>query len=81
MTVTTELPTRTIDNNGIVRFTVNGQPHNDTGPAIIYPDGTQIFCQRGLLHNDTGPALVLANGSTYHYTNGHPVETDTAAAA
>lgn len=81
VTVTAEPPIRTVDNNGIIRFTVNGQPHNDNGPAIEYPDGTQIFCQHGMLHNDNGPALILPNGTTYHYRNGHPADHDTAVAA
>ena len=81
VTDTALTPIQTIDNDGIHRWTVNDRPHRDDGPAIVYPDGTQVFCQHGLLHNDTGPALILPNGNTYHYMHGQPVDTETAAAA
>jgi hypothetical protein len=40
-------------------------------PAIVYPDGTLIWCKNGLRHRDGDkPAFIGANGTVVWYKNG-----------
>jgi len=48
----------------------NGRPHRDNGPAVIDPDGTEIWMQHGLLHNEHGPAIKRPNGYEAYWVKG-----------
>lgn len=49
----------------------NGVFHREDGPAIIFPDGSEMYYQNGLLHRGNGePAIVLANGTKSWYVRG-----------
>lgn len=39
------------------------RPHRLDGPAIIYPDGSQVWCRNGHADRDDGPAIIRADGS------------------
>jgi hypothetical protein len=44
--------------------------HREDGPAIIYPNGTQMYYIDGKLHRDDGPAVINERGDEYYYTKG-----------
>jgi len=44
-----------------------GKLHNESGPAIVYPDGYRAYYIHGELHNESGPAIVRSNGDTEYY--------------
>ncbi len=48
----------------------NGKLHNDTGPAIIYPSGMQLYYNNGSLHRLTGPAKIFPNGISEYWIGG-----------
>lgn len=47
-----------------------GKYHCDDGPAIVYPDGREIYYQHGLLHRLDGPAATYQSGMQEYYQNG-----------
>jgi hypothetical protein len=42
-------------------------PHNPSGPARVWKDGTQEWFINGRRHRVDGPAVTLPNGETYYY--------------
>jgi hypothetical protein len=48
----------------------DGKLHCDTGPAIIYPDGTKEWYQNGLLHRVDGPAIEYPDGTEEYFLEG-----------
>jgi hypothetical protein len=48
----------------------HGQNHRNNGPAIMYEDGTQLWCQHGKLHRDEGPAIIYSNGEHRWFNHG-----------
>jgi len=46
-----------------LHHTKDGVIHSDSGPAIIYNDGSVVYFKNGLKHNAKGPAVVWADGS------------------
>ena len=52
----------------------NGQLHRDNGPAVIYPDGTQLWYRNGKRHRDDGPSAVYPDGTQYWHRNGFRVK-------
>jgi hypothetical protein len=59
-------------------FTINGRKknilHNDSGPAVVWSDGSVEYFQHGLIHNENGPALVEHTGNytrSMWYLNGN----------
>ena len=46
-----------------------GQHHREGGPAVIYPNGTQLWCRNGQLHRDNGPAATYSDGTQFWYRN------------
>jgi hypothetical protein len=52
-----------------------GQHHREGGPAVIYPNGSQLWCRNGHLHREGGPAVIYPNGSQYWYLNGKQIPT------
>ena len=67
-----------IDPDGIKRWYINNYPGRaDDKPAVIYPNGTQIWYKectltgKSIIHRDGGePAIICANGSKSWYHNG-----------
>lgn len=47
---------------GDMRHYVDGNIHNDNGPAIIWVDGSKFWCKNDKLHRQDGPAIEYANG-------------------
>ncbi len=47
----------------------HGQMHRDDGPAWIWPDGTQYWCQHGKLHRKDGPAVIWLTGTQAWFWN------------
>jgi hypothetical protein len=47
-----------------------GRTHRDDGPAVINPDGTQIWFQHGECHRDGGPAAIRPRGTQFWYQHG-----------
>jgi len=43
----------------------NGQYHRIGGPAVLYPDGSQLWCQDGYVRRFDGPAVLESDGSQY----------------
>ena len=45
--------------------------HRDNDlPAIIWPDGTEIWYRNNLCHRDNGPAVIWSDGTQVWYRNG-----------
>ena len=53
-----------------------GQLHRTEGPAVLWADGTKLWCQNGLLHRTDGPAIEYADSSKAWYINGNPLTED-----
>lgn len=49
---------------------VNDAIHNDNGPAIIFHDGLQVYCQHGKDHREDGPAEIWPNGDVCYFLFG-----------
>lgn len=49
-----------VDPNGAIKwYDSRDMIHRVHGPAIIYPDGTQMWYRDGLPHRDGGPAVIM----------------------
>jgi len=48
----------------------NGAPKGYTGPAIIHPDGTQVWYKNGIWHREDGPAVIYPDGTQFWYRYG-----------
>lgn len=46
------------------------QLHREDGPAIIYPDGTEVWYKEGQRHREDGPALTNKDGYEIWYKGG-----------
>ena len=69
--------TREVGTNGIIRYrNSEGQLHRVHGPAVIYPDGTECWCQHGNRHRVDGPAVIYPDGTEYWYQHGDRHRTD-----
>lgn len=63
--------TRTIRPDGIVEYRLyNGNAHRTNGPAIIFSDGSEIWCNNGKIHREDGPAIVWHDGSREWWIDG-----------
>ena len=40
----------------------HGRPHDDDSPAVVQPNGIEVWYKHGRLHRDDGPAVVQPNG-------------------
>lgn len=47
-----------------------GEEHRVHGPAVIFVDGTIMWCQCGHLHRLDGPAIIWDDGSREWFING-----------
>lgn len=62
------------DEHGTVSFFNNaGAVHRTDGPAVIYSDGTETWCQHGKLHRLDGPAVIRPNGVCHWFLFGSQV--------
>ena len=66
--------TRTVDEQGTIRFYKNGELHRLNGPAIISANGTEYWFKNGKRHRDDGPAITYPSGNKYWYKNGEQVQ-------
>ena len=55
---------KTIDNN-VIRYYKNGLPHQEDGPATIYPNGDKRWYIYGTCHREAGPAEEYKCGYKY----------------
>jgi len=53
--------------NGGLRVTIGFSAHRLAGPAVITPDGTQIWFRDGMKHREDGPAVINSGGDEYWY--------------
>lgn len=58
------------EDTGAVMRMVDGQLHSETAPALVAPDGTQVWYDHGEIHRDGGPAMVLPDGSSRWFNHG-----------
>ena len=51
--------TREVDADGTIRYLNSaGRVHRIHGPAEVYIDGTEFWCQLGQIHRTNGPAVI-----------------------
>jgi len=48
--------------------------HRVAGPAIIFPNGDEWYCQDNRLHRIGGPAIVKKSGEVEYWENGSKVD-------
>ena len=54
--------------DGVVEWlTPDGELHRKDGPAVIYPDGTEVWYSEGLLGRTDGPTITRPDGSEEWY--------------
>jgi len=58
------------DGNSRFAWYKNGELHRESGPAVIYPNGSQYWYKNGELHRESGPAIIWPNGYQAWYKNG-----------
>ena len=46
-----------------------GQLHRTDGPALIWPNGSQIWIVNGKQHRTDGPAAIYTDGTQFWYVN------------
>ena len=51
-------------------FNEDGQLHCRDGPAIIHPDGSEMWYQNGQLHREDGPAVIWEDGEKEWWIEG-----------
>ncbi len=55
---------RSINFNGVIIYRDKfNKIHQDFGPAVIYPNGTQLWYKNDRLHRNNGPAAIYPNGT------------------
>lgn len=61
-----EIKISSVDRNGRIpgdagtMYTLNGVPHREDGPAVIYKDGTIHYFKNGKKHRTDGPATIYS---------------------
>ena len=66
-----------VDGGRVIRYyNSDNQLHRINGPAAIYPNGTEFWCQNGEYHRKDGPALNWYNGAKEWYQNDKPHRLD-----
>jgi flagellar basal body rod protein FlgG len=59
------------NSNGTIRYyDDNLRLHRDGGPAIIRPDGEEVWARHGRFHRDDGPAMITFDGREMWYVDG-----------
>lgn len=64
------LPHTEVDMWGNKRWLVKGKCHREDGPAIITPDGTEIWCYNDVRSREDGPAVIYKEGIVLWYLDG-----------
>ena len=60
--------TKYVDSGGTIHyFNSAGEPHRTHGPAVLCPDGTEVWYRNGELHRTDGPAVAYADGYELWY--------------
>ena len=55
--------TKHVDSNGTIRYYLHGLPHREGAPAVIFPDGGEVWLYHNTIHRDDGgPAVSYASG-------------------
>ena len=62
-------PQRTVDKDGTVRWTLDGELHREDGPAVEYAGGNKWWYRHGKLHREDGPAEEYADGTKFWWVN------------
>ncbi len=66
-----DLIIKEIDEEGIIRYYLNGELHRLDGPAEEHPNGDRWWYIDGRLHREDGPALeYVQDGYSYWYYDG-----------
>ena len=52
-----EQPVRTVEEDGTIRWTLDGKLHNPNGPALQYPNGRKEWWKHGKRDHPDGPAV------------------------
>jgi hypothetical protein len=71
-----------IISTGNIHHVKDGKYHNETGPAIIWQDGSKFWYINGLAHREDGPSTEYINGGkdwcykgkNYGYDNQFTIE-------
>jgi hypothetical protein len=56
-----------VTDSGTIYHYKNRKSHNESGPAIIWEDGSKIWCINGCEHREDGPAVEFVNGNKHWY--------------
>lgn len=54
-------------------YNIDGELHNDDGPAIIHSDGAISYYVNGICHRIDGPAIIRIDASVEWYINGYRI--------
>ena len=57
-------------------YNKDDQLHRTDGPAVIWDDGTELWCQHGLLHRTDGPAIIWNDGVKEWWLGGRQLTED-----
>lgn len=58
-----------IDTNESKEWWLNGELHQEDGPAVEYTNGSKLWYLHGKLHREDGPAVERANGTKEWWLN------------
>lgn len=64
-------PTRSVTEDGIIEWRLNGQLHRIDGPAYEWSDGYKAWYFMGRLHREDGPAIIDSHKSYGYYLMGY----------
>lgn len=65
-----------IDQDGNIRWYLNGKYHREDGPAIERSNGDKEWWFQGKRHREDGPVFEGADGSREWWLNDEPLEED-----
>ena len=66
-----------VADSGNIYHMKGGKAHNESGPAVIWKDGSKIWCMNDLEHREDGPAYEYSNGLKYwNYKGKHYGQND-----
>jgi hypothetical protein len=63
-------PKLEVDRYGNKWWYLNGDFHNEDGPALIYDNGSKHWYLHGERHREDGPAIEYYDGTMFWYLNG-----------
>lgn len=59
----------------IIEYTIEGFPHKENGPAVIWASGSMFWYKDGILHREDGPAIIWDDGNMQWYKDGIFIKT------